>query len=271
VQLQNKPLVEIKDVSVRYSNGVTALEHITLDVNHKDLLALIGPNGAGKSTLLKVILGLIKPSSGTVKLNLTNQETTQTSKLKLKNPVNNHDLSRNLKHVGYVPQSAQAKDANIPFSVFETVLLGRTPQIGLFHKTTDKDKQKVEEVLKLFGIFDLKDRKIGQLSGGQAQRVFLAKAMASDPTLLLLDEPTSGVDPSSKKEFYQILEQLNREKGITVMLCSHDISAITKFANRVLCINRSQFFCGLNEDFSATSILPKVYDHPVEVMEHDHP
>ncbi len=123
------------------------------------------------------------------------------------------DLSKNLKYVGYVPQSAQARDVNMPFSVFETVMLGRTPQVGLFHGAGTKDRQKVEEVLKLFGIFELKDRKIGQLSGGQSQRVFLAKAMVADPKLLLLDEPTSGVDTTSKTEFYQTLERLNKENG----------------------------------------------------------
>ena len=249
-----KPIVEIRDLSVRYPNGVLALDGITLDVNDKDLIALIGPNGAGKSTLIKVILGLIKPTTGLVRL------------------LGNEDLSKNLKYVGYVPQSAQARDVNMPFSVFETVMLGRTPQAGLFHGTSAKDRQKVEEALKLFGIFDLKDRKIGQLSGGQSQRVFLAKAMVADPKLLLLDEPTSGVDTSSKAEFYQTLERLNKETEVTVILCSHDIGVITKIANRVLCINRSQFFCGENADFNASTEIHKVYNHPVEIMDHaDHP
>lgn len=199
-------------------------------------------------------MGLIKPTSGSVRL------------------LGSEDLTKNLKYVGYVPQSAQARDANLPFSVFETVMLGRTPQAGLFHGTGAKDRQKVEEMLKLFGIFELKDRKIGQLSGGQAQRVFLAKAMVADPKLLLLDEPTSGVDTTSKTEFYQTLERLNKETGITVILCSHDIGVITKIANRVLCINRSQFFCGENADFHASTEIHKVYNHPVEIMDHDdHP
>ena len=249
-----KPIVEIRDVSVKYPNGVLALDSITLDVNDKDLIALIGPNGAGKSTLIKVILGLIKPTSGSVRL------------------LGSENLTKNLKYVGYVPQSAQARDVNLPFSVFETVMLGRTPQIGLFHGTGAKDRQKVEEMLKLFGIFELKDRKIGQLSGGQSQRVFLAKAMVADPKLLLLDEPTSGVDTTSKTEFYQTLERLNKETGITVILCSHDIGVITKIANRVLCINRSQFFCGENADFNASAEIHKVYNHPVEIIDHaDHP
>jgi zinc transport system ATP-binding protein len=101
-------------------------------------------------------------------------------------------------------------------------MLGRTPVAGLFHGMKDEDRQKVEETLKLFGIYELKDRKIGQLSGGQSQRVFLAKAMVAEPKLLLLDEPTSGVDTTSKKEFYNILDRLNEERGITVILSSHD-------------------------------------------------
>jgi zinc transport system ATP-binding protein len=249
-----RPIVELRDVSVRYANGVLALDGITLDVNDKDLIALIGPNGAGKSTLLKVILGLIKPTTGSVRL------------------LGSEDLAKNLKYVGYVPQSAQARDANVPFSVFETVMLGRTPQAGLFHGVGLKDRRKVEEMLKLFGIFDLKDRKIGQLSGGQSQRVFLAKAMVADPKLLLLDEPTSGVDTTSKTEFYNTLDRLNKETEITVILSSHDIGVITKIANRVLCINRSQFFCGEKTDFNAAEEINKMYNYPVEIFEHDdHP
>jgi zinc transport system ATP-binding protein len=252
--LAAKPIVELRDISVRYANGVLALDGINIDVNEKDLIALIGPNGAGKSTLLKLILGLVKPTTGSVTLFGT------------------QELTKNLKYVGYVPQSAQARDANLPFSVFETVMLGRTPHAGLFHGVGVQDRQKVVEVLKMFGIFELKDRRIGQLSGGQSQRTFLAKAMVAEPKLLLLDEPTSGVDTTSKGEFYKILEGLNKEKGITVILSSHDIGVITKIANRVLCINRSQFFCGENADFSASTEIHKVYDHPVELMDHDdHP
>ena len=248
--METKPIVEIRDVSVKYSNGVVALDHIDININQNDLIALIGPNGAGKSTLLKVILGLIKPTSGTVKL------------------FGCLDLGKNLKYVGYVPQTAQARDPNLPFSVYETVLLGRTPIAGLLRGIHSKDREKVNETLKLFGIYDLKDRKIGQLSGGQSQRVFLAKAMVAEPKLVLLDEPTSGVDSTSKKEFYNILEKLNKEQGITVILSSHDISVITKIANRVLCINKSQFYCGENEAFDADSELHKLYDHPVEIVDH---
>jgi len=251
--LAHNPIVELRDVSVRYSNGVLALDRITLDVNDRDLIGLIGPNGAGKSTLLSVILGLIKPSSGSVKLFGT------------------HVSTRNLKLVGYVPQRAVAQDANFPFTVFETVMLGRVVQAEPLHGFSLEDRMKVEETLRLFGIHELRNRRIGQLSGGQLQRVFVAKAMVAQPKLLLLDEPTSGIDAASKAEFYDILERLNKEMGITVILSSHDIGVITKLANRVVCINRSLFFCGENSDFSPNSVLPKMYDYPVETMHHDHP
>jgi zinc transport system ATP-binding protein len=268
--LAARPVVEIRNLSLKYSNGVTALQGINLDINPKDFIALIGPNGAGKSTLLKIILGLIKPTNGTIKLHLIEESASKPLKSNKQKIKGSSELNGNLKYVGYVPQSAQARDPNLPFSVFETVMLGRTPKIGLFHRTGAKDRQKVEETLKMFGIYELKDRKIGQLSGGQSQRVFLAKAMVSDPKLLLLDEPTSGVDAASKKDFYNILERLNKETGITVILSSHDISVITKIANRVLCINKSQFFCGENEDFAAEKEIPKMYEHPVEIIDHDH-
>jgi len=247
------PIVEFRDVSVRYSNEVLALDGITLEVNDRDLIGLIGPNGAGKSTLLGVILGLIKPSSGFVKLFGAQVST------------------RNLKLVGYVPQKALAQDPNFPFTVFETVMLGRVAKAGPLHGFRSEDRKKVEETLKLLEIHELKDRRIGQLSGGQSQRVFVAKAMVAEPKLLLLDEPTSGIDAASKAEFYSILERLNKEMGITVILSSHDIGVITKLANRVVCINRSLFFCGQNSDFSPNSVLPKMYDYPVETMHHDHP
>jgi zinc transport system ATP-binding protein len=246
--------VELSDIAVQYPNGVIALDKINLEIFDRDLIGLVGPNGAGKSTLLSVILGLIKPTRGTVKL--------------FGDPVSPQNLSR----VGYVPQKAQATDANFPATVFEIVLMGRVPQVGMFHRLRKKDREKVEQVLQALGINDLKNRKIGQLSGGQQQRVFVAKAVVGDPRLLILDEPTSGVDAQSKSEFYSMLEKLNRDMGITIILSSHDIATVTKLANRVACINTSLFFCGATSDFASSPVMSNVYGYPVELMRHiDHP
>jgi len=247
------PVVQLQDIVVEYPNGVRALNHITLDVFHGDLMGLIGPNGAGKSTLLGVILGLVAPTSGSARL------------------FGKSISSKSLMDVGYVPQNAQPADRQFPSTVFETVLLGRVASAGMFHRLGKRDHEKVHSVLSLLDISDLSDRKIGELSGGQMQRVFVAKAIVSDPKLLLLDEPTSGVDSKSKNEFYSTLARLNREMSLTIVLSSHDIGAITSLANRVVCINRSLFFCGETSDLTSSSILSKVYDYPVELIHHtDH-
>jgi zinc transport system ATP-binding protein len=246
--------VELSDIAVQYPNGVIALDKINLEIFDRDLIGLVGPNGAGKSTLLSVILGLVKPTRGTVKL--------------FGDPVS----PQNLRRVGYVPQKAQATDANFPATVFEIVLMGRIPQIGMFHRLHKNDREKVEQTLQALGIKDLKNRKIGQLSGGQQQRVFVAKAVVGDPRLLILDEPTSGVDAQSKKEFYIMLEKLNHDMGITIILSSHDIATVTKLANRVACINTSLFFCGSTSEFASSPVMSNAYGYPVELMRHiDHP
>ena len=248
--VKKTPVVELQNVGVQYPSGVTALEGITLEVFEKDLIGLIGPNGSGKSTLLKVILGLIKPNVGTVKL--------------FGEPIS----EKNLKKVGFVPQRTQVEDANFPSTVYETVLLGRIPKVGLFRRFGRKDYERVEELLNLIGIHDLRDRKIGQLSGGQSQRVFLAKALVGDPKLLILDEPTSGVDVDSKREFYNIIGKLDRELGTTIILASHEIGIVTKLATRIVCINKSQFYCGEITDVEASSLLSNwlkgglLHDHP---------
>ena len=142
--LAARPVVEIRDLSLKYPNGVIALQGINLDINPKDFIALIGPNGAGKSTLLKIILGLIKPTSGTIKLYLTEESASKARKASEPKIVVPR-VKRNLKYVGYVPQSAQARDPNLPFSVFETVMLGRTPIKGLFHRTERKIDRKLRK------------------------------------------------------------------------------------------------------------------------------
>lgn len=250
-QASGKPIVEVLDVAVRYPNGVMALEGITFEAFEKDLIGIIGPNGAGKSTLINVILGLIKPNAGIVKL--------------FGKPVS----TKSLRDVGFVPQRAQAGDPNFPSTVLEIVLLGRISQAGLLRRLGRRDYEKVEEVLKLLGIYDLRERRIGQLSGGQSQRVFLAKALAGDPRLLVLDEPTSGVDVDSKREFYNIVAKLNRELGTTIILASHEIGIVTKLATKVVCINRQFFGCRETPELESSSVLSDVFGYPGELVHHN--
>jgi zinc transport system ATP-binding protein len=249
----NLPIVELENVRVDYPGGVQAIDQVNLEIFEKDLIGLIGPNGAGKSTLLGVILGLIKPTHGAVKL------------------FGEAPKPKNLRLVGYVPQNAQVVDTNFPATVDETVLLGRVPSAGLFHRLNKEDRQKADQAMKILGIEDLKERKIGQLSGGQSQRVFIAKAIVDRPKLLILDEPTTGVDAQSKSEFYNTLSRLNRELGITILLSSHDIGIVTRLANKIACINRTLYFCGPTSEFETSSALSKLYDYPAGLMIHDHP
>ncbi len=209
------------DLSVTYSGNVDALSHVSLDVYEGDFMGVIGPNGAGKTTLLNALLGLTSPNQGSVSL--------------FGRPVSPAGLRR----VGYVPQKAATAEANSPFTVYETVLMGRAPRAGPLHRLGHKDHDKAEEVLKLLGIHDLMKRKMGQLSGGQSQRVLLAKALVGDPDLMILDEPTSGVDSPSRIEIYRILSELNSEKGITMMLSTHDIGVVKRLTNRAAFLHGS--------------------------------
>jgi len=246
-------VVESENVGVRYSNGLQALVDATLQVYEGDFLGLIGPNGSGKTTMIGVILGLVKPTTGSVKL--------------FGEPLNR----KNLRRVGYVPQKTMLSDTIFPSTVFETVLMGRVVHTGLLHRYGRADYRKVESELEHLSIHDLRNRKIGELSGGQSQRVLLAKALASDPELLILDEPTSGVDTRSAAEFYDTLQHLNRDHGITVMLVSHDIGLITKLSNRVACLNGGVCFQGSTYDFmNNPSVLAEVYGYNVELVKHGH-
>jgi zinc transport system ATP-binding protein len=245
--------VELDKVRVEYPGRVQALVDVTLSVYYRDFLGLIGPNGSGKTTLVNTILGLIKPTSGSVKL--------------FGEPLNR----KNLRWVGYVPQKTMLSDTVFPSTVFETVLMGRVVQAGVLHRYSKEDYEKVEEELEHLSISDLRNRKVGELSGGQSQRVLLAKALASDPNLLILDEPTSGVDAASAAAFYDTLKHLNKDHGIAIILVTHDIGLVTKLSNRVACLSGGVSFQGTTHDLlNNPSVLAEVYGYPVDLVKHGH-
>jgi len=196
------------------------LESVSFCVNKGDFLSIVGPNGSGKTTLLRVILGILKPSSGVVEL----------SKVRL----------------GYVSQKASNIESNFPASVFEVVSMG-----------SRGSKLDVSESLSKVGMSSFADSRIGELSGGQQQRVLIAKSLVSNPDILFLDEPTSGVDDSSVNSFYSLLKSLNKS-GVTVVLVTHDIDRVVKFASKIVGLNRHIVFSGSVKEYLA---LHKSHKH----------
>jgi len=236
----------LEDVWVQY-NGVTVLEDITLSVQNRDFLGIIGPNGGGKTTLLKVILGLIKPNRGRVTV--------------LGGPP-----EEGRRFIGYVPQLTQF-DREFPATALDVVLMGRLGHKGLLRRYTEEDMEIAYKALESVEILDLKDRQVGKLSGGELQRVFLARALAADPKILLLDEPTASIDEPTKTELYELLKGLNRE--ITIILVSHDIGVISSYVDKIACLNRRLFYHGSKEITAET--IEETYRCPVELLAHGVP
>jgi len=241
--MAHEEVVRLEDIWVHY-NGTPILEGITLSVEQGDFLGVIGPNGGGKTTLLKVILGLITPSQGKIWV--------------LGKPP---ERSRN--NIGYVPQY-NLFDRDFPISVWDVVLIGRYGRAGLLRRYSREDRRTVQEVLQTVGMLDYKNRQIGKLSGGEQQRVFIARALVSEPKLLLLDEPTASVDPTMQTEFYELLERLKQQMAI--VLVSHDISAISIYVDKIACLNRQLFYHGSKE--IGPEVLEATYKCPVQMIAH---
>jgi len=240
-------VIELDDIWVRYGNQ-TILEAVNLELKEPNgLLGIIGPNGGGKTTFLKVLLGLLKPYRGSVKIFG-------------KPPEKSRDI------VGYVPQY-RSFDFDFPISVWEVVLTGRISHTGFLKKYGEEDKKAAEDALRTVEMLQLKDRQIGQLSGGQRQRVFIARALATNPKLLLLDEPNSGLDPHMQDELYRLLNKLKKEMAI--IMVTHDLSAVSVYVDRIACLNRTLHYHNSKEipieDLEAT------YQCPVELIAHGVP
>jgi len=247
-------VLELENVNVSYA-GVRALEDVSLKVEHGDFVGLVGPNGSGKSTLIKAVFGLV-PYSGVIKI--FGEPLNKAVKLKL--------YSR----IGYIPQHIFAQAQSFPATVFEVTLTGKVAQKSLFEGFKKDDYQKAANALTLVGMYELKERRIGELSGGQLQRVFIARAIVNDPELLILDEPTSGVDTFSQAQFYSILEELNKKRKITIILATHDIAAISKLSNKIACINKKLSLSCDIEEFLHGEQISKLYQYPTKVIEHHH-
>lgn len=252
---ESHPLaIDVEGVTFAY-NQRNVLEGIHLKVPQGAFLGLVGPNGSGKSTLIKSVLGLLTPNEGSVRL-----YGKEVKKF-------NH-WSR----IGFVSQKANSFNSGFPATVFEVVSMGLYGKIGLFRFMTKKHKQKVCDAVKQVGMEEFLYENIGQLSGGQQQRVFIARALVSDPDLLILDEPTVGVDAKSVQNFYTMLKTLNAEKGITLLLVTHDIGAMSEYVTEVACLNKCLHFHGNKELFenNKEEMISAMYGHDVNLLEHNH-
>jgi zinc transport system ATP-binding protein len=244
---QNEPAIHIDNLSVYYGQ-TPAVTGVCLDVSEGEYLGIIGPNGGGKSTLLKAILGLVPISSGTVQ-------------------IYGNSIEKKRTLMGYVPQFA-ALDKRFPITLLEVVLTGCLKQgLSPFYRYTAKDKERAHELLERVGIASLAKRQISELSGGEFQRMLIARALAVNPKLLLLDEPTASVDAVSRDQIYGLLAELN--KSMTIVLVTHDLLAISSQVHRLACLNGRLVYHG--EPELTESIVNSLYGCPVDLIAHGVP
>ena len=242
----DREVIVFKDVWV-FDDGILILKEINLVVNDHDFLGVIGPNGGGKSTLLKTILGLVKPTKGEIKIFG-------------KKPLNSR------KDIGYVPQYSLF-DPNFPITVWDVVLMGRMGHSGLLKRYSEIDKKAALGALKTVNMLEYRDWQIGSLSSGQQQRVFIARAVVGDPKLLLLDEPTTGIDTIMREEFYEMLNQLKAKMAIVMV--SHDIGAVSVYVDKIACLNHTLYYHNSKE--LTPKDLDAAYQCPVDLIAHGVP
>lgn len=250
----NDTVISLKNISFKYGDK-PILKNVNLEIPRGSFIGLIGPNGGGKTTLINLILGLLKPSEGSIRL--------------LNEPI---DTFKDWNRIGFVSQKSNTFNKGFPATVYEVVSMGLTAKIGYFKFFNKYHKSKVIEAVKQVGMEDHLYDNIGDLSGGQQQRVFIARALVSDPELLILDEPTVGIDYKNVKRFYELLYELNQRDHITLLLVTHDTGVMTEYATDIACLNQALHFHGKTEEYSALSEedLSDFYGHPVTIVVHDH-
>jgi len=240
------PIIDIEGLSFRFDNGPLVLEDVSLRVEKGDFASVIGPNGGGKTTLLKLIVGLLRPTSGRVRVFGLPPE-------------------RARPRIGYMPQHAMM-DPRFPVRVLDVVMMGRLGPRPTLWAHSRADRRAAAGALAQVGLEDLGGRPFSALSGGQRQRVLLARALVTEPELLLLDEPASGLDQKVEQDFFDLLRELNRH--LTIVLVSHDLGFVAGFVRTVICVHREV-------DVHPTSELDgnkiaDIYGGEVRMVRHDH-
>jgi zinc transport system ATP-binding protein len=240
------PIVAVRHLTFGYGREVV-LEGVDLDIQPRDFLAIIGPNGGGKTTLLKVMLGLLRPWSGEVVYHL---------------PSGRGPRGR----LGYVPQFSTF-DRDFPLRVSDMVLMGRLGNGGLLRPWSRQDRAAAQGAIERLGLAGVARAHVAEISGGQLQRVLIARALVSEPEILFLDEPTASIDAESRETLRELLQELNR--SIPVVVVTHDVTSIASIVRRIACINRRLFYHGDPE--LSSEVLEEVYGCPVELVTHGVP
>ncbi len=240
---QSPHLILVSDLSFRYQGGRTIFSDLSFTIAAGDYVGIIGPNGSGKSTLLKLILGLLPLQTGSVEL--------------FGVPIAEF---RDWAKIGYVSQTGFQGEDTFPATVAEVIASGQ-PSKSFFPGQAERQtlREKIEVAADTVGIRHLLGRRIGELSGGEEQRAFIAQALVSDPLLLVLDEPTAGVDASTEASFYQLLRELNEKHGKTILLVSHDLEALAHNAKTALCINETIVYQGPADGLHKPQVIEAVF------------
>lgn len=228
------------------------MDSVSFAVEKGDFIGIIGPNGSGKSTLIKLLLNILKPGEGEIK-------------------IFGEDIRKfsEWHRTGYIPQKANSFNGDFPATVEEIVGAGLAVHRGIFMRKPEDYNKRVYEALKKVGMQEYGGRLIGRLSGGQQQRVFIARVLAGDPDIMFLDEPTVGIDAKSEEALYCLLARLNEELGITIVMVTHDIGAITVHANKLICLGENGLTVHDAGEPVTEEKLSELYGYAVHLHRHD--
>jgi zinc transport system ATP-binding protein len=242
--------IEINNLIIKL-NSREVLKDINLSLSEGQFIGIVGPNGGGKTTLLRAILGLMKPTSGRIRIfGRPPEEVLKTGTM-----------------FGYLPQILKVKP-DFPIRVIDVVMMGRYGRVGILRWPREKDREKAIEYLSMMGVEELRDVPFGQLSGGQQQRASIARALAGEPKILILDEPNTGIDVIGQEDFYHLLKGLQKRFGITILMASHDIGAITAYVDEIACLNYSFHYQGHPLGALNENVLTQLYGKNVDLLLH---
>lgn len=243
-------LIKFENVSYSYASN-KVIDNVSFEITKGSYLGLIGPNGGGKTTLVKLMLGLFKPDSGVITIN--------------GKPVSQAiDDSR----IGYVPQRISQEYMELPATVYEIVESGVVAKSSLLRSFGQKEA--VSEAISTSGLEGMENSLIGEISGGQRQKAFVARALAINPEILVLDEPFVGIDLASQGEFYKFLTEINKKKNLTIIFISHDLDMISRQANEIICLNHKIVYSGKAKDVDEKALVEDIYGKEFTHIHHDY-